>query len=122
MNPAILSIAGFVSSNAPELVGIILPGIVEFINKDVRNETEKYLVTMAICVLLGFLFHANEIVSGEVSGFVNTTTLIFTEAYMVFKLWFKTSWLRKKIVNTLRQDEILVPNRVVKNNPELLNP
>lgn len=99
------------SIHSPNLVGFILPPIIEILNKDIAADKmvrvkifkfsfeveEKFLATLAICMSVAFLLNASKILTGNVDDAVASFGLIFTESQAVYRLYFKDSWLRDKI-------------------------
>lgn len=83
--------------NAPYLVGFIMPPFVEFLNKDVRKEHERYIVAMLSCFIVAIFIHWNDIANGRPEHFVFYAGLIFTESNTIFKLYFADSWIRGKM-------------------------
>lgn len=95
----VLGLGMFVVNHAPELVGVILPPIVDYIGKDVQRDDEKYILSILICLAVSVLLHWNQLLYGSVDQFATSFTVIFVESNVIFKLYFKNSLLRQKIQN-----------------------
>lgn len=82
---------------APHLVGFILPPFVEFLNRDVKNSNERFMVSLIVCFLVAVILHWNEIATGTPEQAIIFMGIIFTESQSIFKLYFNDSWMRQTI-------------------------
>lgn len=93
----ILGFFTFVVNNAPYLAGIVLPPLVEVLNRDVQNDQERYIVAVLVCLIAAVALHFKELLSGSPNMVAASFFIIFTESQTVFRLYFKTSLLRTSI-------------------------
>ena len=107
------------STHAPNLIGFILPPIIEVLNKDIPADKmmtfkflkfsfeveEKFMATLAICLSAAAILNASNIAVGNVEQVVASFGIIFTESQAVYRLYFKDSWLRDKIQNTVKEED-----------------
>lgn len=93
----ITAIVNSVVVNAPYLVGFVLPPIVEVLNRDVKKEKERYVVSLIVCFLVAILLHWKEIAYGTPEQVLAFTGLIFMESNTIYKLYFAKSWLKDAI-------------------------
>ena len=100
-----MAIGSFIVSNAPQLVGLVMPPLVEVLNKDVQGKTERVLVTIAVCFIAAVLLRWNDLVYGSPKEVFALAGLIFGESQAVFKLYFENSWLRWKIQTSFSTEE-----------------
>lgn len=120
-----------VVSNAPFLVGFVLPPLVEVINKDVKKEWERFVITLVICLFTGTLLHWKEIASGNPETVLLYSAAIFAESQLIFKLYFAKSWvrgaIRDKVGSSVVQEELKpeaeeAMSAKVAEDSEILNP
>ena len=88
-----------VSLYAPELIGVLLPPVIEILNRDIPQEKQKerFLATLAICFVVALLLKWNSLVLGNVEQLLVSFGLIFTESQAVYRLYFKDSYFRAKL-------------------------
>lgn len=91
----------FISAHSIELVGVILPPIVDIVNKDIKSDEERYLVTLLICLLTGAIMKWESLVVGSPGEALKSAGIVFFESQTVFKLYFKNSYLRARIQETI---------------------
>lgn len=101
---AVLGLGLFFVNNAPALVGLILPVFVDVLNRDVHDETERFWVTVLLCVMAAGLLHWRELVDSSPEKFALWIGLIFTESQVMYRLYFKDSWLRSKISRATEEE------------------
>lgn len=90
----LLGLGTFLIQNAESFVGVVLVVLIDYLNKDVRTELERFLVTVIACLFTAAIIHHDELLYGSPEQVLQTATLIFAESQVVFKLYFKRSWLR----------------------------
>ena len=83
----------------PNFVGFLLPPFVEILNKDVKSDWERYIVSLITCLLIGILLHWNDIAHGTPQDTFLYATMIFVESNTIYKLYFANSRLRGFINN-----------------------
>lgn len=93
----LIGLGHFIIAHSTELAGFILPPVVDYLNKDVPNEFERFIVTILICLFTAVLTKWNLLVLGSPNAVFETATVIFFESQVVFKLYFKNSYLRYMI-------------------------
>lgn len=95
-----------VSLYAPNFLGFIFPPIIEMLNKDIHDESKRFLVALGICFFTALLFNYNNVVMGNVDELIKSFGLLFAESQIIFKLYFKNSFVRATMVERLnRVDE-----------------
>jgi len=88
-------------------IGLLLPPIIEIVNKDVHNENERYLIALITSLLAAAFIDWNLIIHAHVITVLQTVAVYATEAQLMFNLYWKDSFLRKKLQVNLGVD----PNR-----------
>jgi hypothetical protein len=99
----------------PDLVGFVVPVFVEFINKNIKNDNARFIMTILVCLIVSALLKLQSLSMGSVDNFFQSAILIFSESQIIFKLYFKDSYVRMRIQEsfTKKPDETFtVPERV----------
>ena len=83
----------------PDLVGVLMPPLIEILNKDIPEEktTERFMASLALCFVVALVLRWNELMIGSAEQVLTTFGLIFTESQIVYKTYFKDSFIRAKI-------------------------
>lgn len=83
----------------PDLVGVLLPPVIEIVNKNLPEDasTKKFLSAMAICFMAALLLKWNSLMAGSLDQLLASFGLIFTESQVVYRLYFKDSFIKVKI-------------------------
>lgn len=79
------------------LIGAVVPLVVEFINKYVKDSKLKFGVSVLIPVILGGVTNYSSIAAGDPEQVLASGALIFASAQTVYKLYFKNSKVQKMI-------------------------
>jgi hypothetical protein len=93
-----------VVDNAPYLVGFFMPPLVDVLNRDIKDETERFIVSTLLCAIAAFIIQYPSLRLGSVEGFAGTIALLFTESQTIFKLYFKQSALRGQLLTKIYPD------------------
>lgn len=102
----ILGLGRFIIDNHAMLAGFILPPFVDWLNREVPDETERFIVTLIACAFLAVLFKWDSLLFGNPEAVAATIGVIFLESQLIFKLYFKDSWLRSKLYKQFTGAEI----------------
>ena len=79
------------------VVGGILPPVIDlFVNK-LENSKVRFVVSLAICLSVGFLLNLNKIAMGSVENILISGSIIFASAQTVYQTYWKKSDIRKKL-------------------------
>lgn len=103
----VVTIGKAIIDNAPQLVGFILPPFVEILNRDVKQDGERYFVSLMACAFVAILLHFNEITTSSPETIVTTAGIIFLESNTTYKLYFQDSGLRSLIKEKIGKKETL---------------
>lgn len=110
----LLSSGAWILDNSQDLVGFIIPILVELLNKEVKDEKERFIVTLLACLAAATMLKWRELSMGSVEAVLVSASIIFIQAQVVFKLYFKSSILRAKIQDKLQPQEFVIPDRIKK--------
>ena len=78
------------------VAGFVLPVAVDFINKRIKNHKIKYVVALLLSVVVGALFHINELTNAP--EVLATIGIVFAESQTIYKLYWEKSELRAKML------------------------
>ena len=83
------------------LIGILLPIFIDVVNKFVKHSRVKYLVSLVVCVLVGFAvsFFEGKLNPTEVLG---SAAVVFLAAQTAYKTFYNTSKIRVRINSLLK--------------------
>ena len=89
-------------SGLENLVGFILPPVIDVINAKVKDERLKYVVSLLFCVVVALALKFQEVKVGDVGAFLATAGLIFAEAQTIYRLYWKKSEIRTSMLKTIK--------------------
>lgn len=92
---------------SPDLVGVLIPPIVEILNKDIPEEkaTKRFLVSILVCFIAAMILRWDQLMAGSATQLLTSFGLIFTESQVVYRLYFKDSFIRHKLQERLSVDK-----------------
>jgi len=88
---------------APMAIGFILPPVVEWLNRDVHSDKEKWIVTFLVCTLAATLTKWSTLLSTDPGEFMKSLSIIFLESQGVYKLYFKDSKARTTLISFMNK-------------------
>src|SRR3990167_10034796 len=86
-----------------ELIGFFMPVIIEVLNKDIKKDSEKWIVTVLACLGAATLTKWNSVISGNGHDLAKSMFMIFFESQGVYRLYFKNSALRQKLQDVIEE-------------------
>jgi hypothetical protein len=104
----VIGLGLFIIQNGQQLVGFILPPVVDYLSKDVHKEEERTIVSFMVCALVAFILNWDKITMGNAGEIATSLGLIYMQSQFVFKLYFKRSRLRNKLFPPTTGDDVLV--------------
>lgn len=96
-----VNIFNYIVANSVDLSGFILPPIIDYINKDIKNETERFWVTILVCSAAAVVINWDKFSIGLANQTLSLAGLFFIESQVVFKFYFKYSYLRQHLKDRL---------------------
>lgn len=97
----VTSLGSLVVNNSVELLGFILPPVVQILNKDVHTERERFIVSLIICLMSALVVKWNELITGDTEDMMVYAMLIWTESQVIYRMYFKTSAIQQRIQEKL---------------------
>lgn len=79
------------------IIGAVLPVLIELIAKYVKNTTGKFIVSLAVPLLIGIALNWKALSVADVETIIGSGAVIFASAQIVYKTYFKDSALQRKI-------------------------
>lgn len=80
------------------LIGLILPVVIDFINKNIKDSKIRFGVSLAICAVVALVLNIDQFTSGEWGNLLEKISLVFMQAQIVYHTYWQNSQLREKIV------------------------
>lgn len=109
-----MEIAKTVVAYSPNLIGLILPPFIVYLNKDVKDDRSRFFVTLFACMIIAVLLHLDTIIAnyslGSAVMVIKAMSYIFVESQVVYKLYFKNSVMHTVIMNKIeasKEDKLL---------------
>jgi len=78
-----------------DLIGIILPGFIDLINRNVKNSTLRYWIAFGVSVVVAVALNLDKLQSGSWEELAGKIGLVFTEAQIVYKGVWEDLGVRK---------------------------
>lgn len=100
----LIQLGNWIIANASMLIGVIMPPVVDYLNKDVRTDRERFLVSIFACFVAALLLHWQQIYDNP-GQLLATAGIIFTECQVVFKVYFKDAWLRWRLMELYTKED-----------------
>lgn len=77
------------------LVGFILPPMIDLINSHVSDARLRYTISLIVCILVGILVNLDKLNSpSEIMGGI---AVVFTSAQITYQTYWKRSEIRSKM-------------------------
>lgn len=102
----LIGLGMYIVNNATELIGFAMPPVVDYLARDVNDENERLLVAGMVCFVAAILTKWHYIVVGSPEEVMATAGIIFAESHFMFKLYFRNSFLRTKLQETLYDKDV----------------
>lgn len=99
----IVSVWSAFVSNAPYLIGFILPPFVQVINKDIPEDGKsKFVVTGLVCMAVALILNWKAIFFEtdwtSIEATLATFSFILAQSEVAYRLYFKNSALQQRII------------------------
>lgn len=76
------------------LIGLIMPPVIDLINRFVSNEKIRYIVAVLMCSGVGILLNLKSLSLEDV---LESAALVFASATTVYKTWYGGSSLQRVV-------------------------
>lgn len=83
------------------LVGIVLPPVIDLINSRVADTKLRFLISLVICVVISVAINFNQLQYGTMSGFWQSLAIIGSEAQLVYNMFWKNSDTRASMIKKI---------------------
>lgn len=77
------------------LIGLVLPPVIDLINSKVASDKVRYFVSMLVCFLVGVLTNLDKLSNME--ALLANVAIIFATAQTTYNLYWKKSKVRKTL-------------------------
>lgn len=82
---------------AAYLIGFILPPFIDVLNKHVASSKLRFAISILVSVICGVAITYPSLAFGDVNGFLVACAVVFSEAQVVYNLYWKDSDARAKM-------------------------
>lgn len=101
------------SQHPDVIIGLIMPPIIEYLNKDVIKRQEKVYVTIISCILVSAIINWQNLIGGDVTQVLESASIVLAGSQVVYQLYFKDSYYQKKIRESVEKGEVVIPERLL---------
>lgn len=85
------------AQGATYLVGFILPPFIDVVNKRVESAKMRFFISLIVSLIAAVAITYPSLSIGDVNGLLVALTIVFTEAQIVFSLYWKDSEARGRL-------------------------
>jgi len=82
------------NTNLLNLIGFILPPLIDLINARINNNQVRFWIALGICVILGTLINYR---AGFGEDLLGNIAIIFAESQIIYKTYWEKSTAREKL-------------------------
>jgi hypothetical protein len=83
------------------LIGFILPPVIDIINVKISNVTLKFWVSFIVCLAVAVIFNLDKLTLADLPTLLGNVGIIFSEAQIVYKTYWANSSLRTSLQQKL---------------------
>ena len=76
------------------LIGLVMPPVIDLVNRFVANEKVRYAVAVLMCTGVGVLLNLKSL---SLADFLESAALVFASATTVYKTWYGGSSLQRVV-------------------------
>lgn len=80
-----------------ELIGFILPPLIDLINKNVTDSRWRFVISFVTCVGVGMGMNVGNFNAESVGSILGSITVVFSAAQVAYKLYWEKSEVRTKL-------------------------
>ena len=80
-----------------ELIGFILPPLIDLINKKISNSKTRFVVSFLTCVGVGVGMNYGKLNVNSLGEVLGAIGVVFASAQVAYKLYWEKSSLRKRL-------------------------
>ena len=85
-----------------DLIGLVLPPVIDLINHKVSNSSVKLLITVTISLVIGALLNLDKLNVKDAGDVLQAGLVVFGSAQVTYQLYWKKSLDRQQMVNKLQ--------------------
>ena len=85
-----------------DLVGLVLPPVIDLINHKVSNSSLKLLISVAISLVVGALLNLDKLNINSAPEVLKSGLVVFGSAQVTYQLYWKDSLDRQRMVTKLQ--------------------
>lgn len=84
------------------LIGFILPPIIDLVNSKVPNTKLRFWIAFVICAVIGVAIKYKELAVGNVDVALGSVSLVFAEAQVIYYQFWQGSGVRESLQKRLQ--------------------
>ena len=85
-----------------DLIGLVLPPVIDLVNHKVSNSAVKVLITVVISLLVGVLLNLDKLNLNNAGDILQAGLVVFGSAQITYQLYWKDSLDRQRMVTKLQ--------------------
>ena len=85
-----------------DLIGLVLPPVIDLINHKVSNSAVKVLLSLAISLIVGALLNLDKLNVKDAGDVLQAGLVVFGSAQVTYQLYWKKSLDRQQMVSKLQ--------------------
>lgn len=85
-----------------DLIGLVLPPVIDLINHKVSNSAVKVLLSLAISLIVGALLNLDKLNIKDAGDVLQAGLVVFGSAQVTYQLYWKKSLDRQQMVSKLQ--------------------
>ena len=94
----LIAILTQIANVAKDYVGIVMPFFIDLINRKITNSNWKFVVSLVLCLVVAVVVNLNQLLGGDITVVIGKIGLVFTEAQIIYKLYWMNSQARTKLI------------------------
>ena len=81
-----------------DMIGFILPPLIDVINTRIINANVRFVVSMVISVAVAVVVNLEQLQTGSWEELLGKAGIVFAEAQIIYKLYWEKSETRQKFI------------------------
>ncbi len=88
-----------VTANPQDLVGFIMPFIIDMVNRKVESKEQRFLISWGICIAVATLLNIDLLMKKNWSELAGSIATVLLVAQATYKLYWEDSSARTKVLD-----------------------
>ena len=87
------------TANPQDLVGFIMPFVIDMVNRKVESKEQRFLISWGICILTATLLNLDLLMKKNWSELAGSIATVLLVAQATYKLYWEDSSARTKVLD-----------------------